>query len=128
MYETLVEYYKHYKYKSPELLSRKADVHRSSEVAIDFALHTVKEINRSKKKLLRVMGYTCKDLYIIDADAHSPAGIKKDIYETLNKWLEKYDYVRMTFTYADNKTVDVVINKTKHNHSAKRNKEALKLL
>ena len=116
MYETLVEYYKHYKYKSPELLSRKADVHRSPGVAIDFALHTVKEINSSKKKLLRVMGYTCKDSYIIDAAAHSPAWIKQDIYETLNKWLEKYDYVRMTFTYADNKTVWVIINKTKHNH------------
>lgn len=116
MYETLVEYYKHYKYKAPELLSRKADVHRSPEVAIDFALHTVKEINRSKKKLLRVMGYNSKDLYIIDADAHSPVWIKKDIYETLNKWLEKWDYVYMTFTYADNKTVRVVINKTKHNH------------
>lgn len=116
MYETLVEYYKQYKDKSPELLSRKADVHRSPEVAIDFVLHTVKEINRSKKKLLRVFGYTNKDLYIIDADAYSPAWIKQDIYETLNKWLEKYDYVCMTFTYADNKTVEVIINKTKHNH------------
>lgn len=116
MYETLVEYYKHYKYKSPELLSRKADVQRSPELAIDYALHTVKEINRSKKKLLRVMGCNIKDLYIIDADANSPAWIKKDIYETLNKWLEKYDYVCMTFTYADNKTIRVTITKTKHNH------------
>jgi phage-related protein len=116
MYETLVEYYKQYKDKSPELLSRKADVHRSPEVAIDFALHTVKEINRSKKKLLRITGYTNKDMYGIDADAHSPAWIKKDIYETLNKWLEKCDYVCMTFSYADNKIVEVIINKTKHNH------------
>ena len=116
MYETLVEYYKHYKHKSPELLSRKADVQRSPELAIDYALHTVKEINRSKKKLLRVTGYTCKDLYIIDANTCSPAWIKKDVYETLNKWLEKFDYVRMTFTYADNKAVWVIIEKTKHNH------------
>lgn len=116
MYENLVEYYKDYKDRPPELISRKADVHCSPEVAIDYALHKVKEINRSKKKLLRVTGYCYKDLYGIDADAHSAAWIRRDIYETLNKWLEKSDFVHMTFLYADNKTVEVTINKTKHNH------------
>ena len=76
----------------------------------------INEINRSKKKLLKVSGYNDRDLYIIDANTCSPACIKKDVYETLNKWLEKYDYVRMTFTYADNKAVWVRIEKTKHNH------------
>ena len=116
MYDILVEYYKDYCDKPTELISRAIDFHYNLEVAINFALNMVKDINRSKKKLLRVTGSTYKDLYSIDAPAHSATGIRKDIYETLIKWLEKCDFVHMTFSYADNKLVELTINKTKHNH------------
>lgn len=116
MYYSLVEYYKDYKDRPPELLSRTADVHRNPEAAIDIAWHRAKESNRSKKKLLRVTGYSHKDMYGIDADAHSAAWIRRDIYETLIKWLEESDYVHVTLLYADNKTVEISINKVKHNH------------
>lgn len=115
-YEFLVEYYKEHKDRPPDLISRQADFCYNKEITVEIALKTAKDINSSKKKLLRVTGYNDKDLYGIDADAHSAAWVRRDIYETLNKWLEKCDYVHMTFLYADNKTVELSINKTKHNH------------
>ena len=115
-HEFLVEYYKQPKDGPPELISRQADFFYHRKLAIATALKTAKEINTSKKKLLRITGYNSRDLYGIDADNHSAAWIKKDLFETLNKWLEEFDYVHMTFAYADNKMVELTINKTKHNH------------
>lgn len=115
-YEFLVEYYKLTKDRPSELITRQADFCYNRELAVEIALKAVKAINTSKKKLLKITGYNSKDLYGIDADNHSTAWIKKDLFETLNKWLEEYDLVHMTFDYADNKLVDLTINKTKHSH------------
>lgn len=122
-YEFLVKHYKMYNNRPPYLISRQSDFFYHKKLAIATAIKTVKESNTSKKKLLRITGYTHKDLYGIDADAHSAAGIKKGLYETLNKLLEECDSVHMTLTCADNKQVEITINKTKHNHSATPNKE-----
>lgn len=118
-YEFLVKHYNMYNDRPPELISRQADFFYHRKLAIATAIKTVKESNSSKKKLLRITGYTHKDLYGIDAEAHSAAGIKKGLYETLNKLLEECASVHITLTWADNKQVEITINKTKHNNLRK---------
>lgn len=118
-YEFLVKHYKMYNDRPPELVSRQSDFFYHRKLAIATAIKTVKESNSSKKKLLRITGYTHKDLYGIDAEAHSAAGIKKGLYETLNKLLEECASVHITLTWADNKQVEITINKTKHNNLRK---------
>lgn len=118
-YEFLVKHYKMYNDRPPELVSRQSDFFYHRKLAIATAIKTVKESNSSKKKLLRITCYTHKDLYGIDAEAHSAAGIKKGLYETLNKLLEECASVHITLTGADNKQVEITINKTKHNNLRK---------
>lgn len=116
MYDILVSYYKHYSNKPKELISRTADIHYNLEVAIVFALNAVRCINRSKKKLLSVLGCNKKEYFSLKVEDFSLAQRKKEIRKALNKLLEESDFVIMTFRYADNKTVELDINKTKHNH------------
>lgn len=118
-YEFLVKHYKIYNDRPPELISRQSDFFYHRKLAIATALKTVKENNTSKKKPLRITGYTHKNLCGIDADAHNAAGIKKGLYETLNKLLEECDSVHITFIYTDNKQVEIKINKAKHNNLRK---------
>jgi predicted HAD superfamily phosphohydrolase len=128
MYDILVTYYKNYSNKPKELISRSTDLTYKKEIAVVFALSMVDDINRSKKKLLSAVGCNGKEYCSLKAEDFSIAKRRKAIRKILNKLLEESDVAFMLFSYADNKTVEVVINKTKHNHSAKRNKEALKLL
>lgn len=119
MYDILVEYYKNYSNKPPELISRTTDCHYNLEVAIVFALHAVRCINRSKKKLLLVIGCNEKEQYSLKAEDFSAAQRRKDIQKALNNLLEESDSVVMAFKYADNKIVELTINKTKHNNLRK---------
>lgn len=119
MYDILVEYYKNYSNKPPELISRTTDCHYNLEVAIVFALHAVRCINRSKKKLLQVVGCNEKEYCSLKAEDCRVAQRRKEIQKVLNKWLDESDCVHMSFIYVDNKIVNLTINKTKHNHLRK---------
>lgn len=120
MYDILVACYKNYSNKPKELLSRMADSSGIAKMAIPLALNMVKTINRSKKKLLSVIGCSEKEYFSLKVEDFSGAQRKKEIQKTLTKLLEESDVaIIMTFSYADNKTVELTINKTKHNHPRK---------
>ena len=116
MYDILVTYYKNYSNKPKELISRSTDLTYKKEIAVVFALSMVDDINRTKKKLLSVVGCNGKEYCSLKAEDFGTAKRRKAIRKILSKLLEESDVVFMTFSYADNKTVEVVINKTKHNH------------
>lgn len=118
-YDILVACYKNHNNKPKELLSRMADLSGIAKMAILLALNMVKTINRSKKKLLSVAGCNYKEYFSLKVEDFSGAQRKKEIQKTLTKLLEESDAVIMTFSYADNKTVELTINKTKHNHPRK---------
>ena len=115
-YEILVEYYKAYGRLPLELIARKTDFCYNLETAVELALKTVKVINSSKKRLIKVAGYNDKHFCKGELEIFSGPQIRKDIQEALNKQLEESDFAHMTLTYADNKQVEITINKTKHNH------------
>lgn len=119
MYDILVACYKNYSNKPKELLSRMADSSGIAKMAILLAWNMVKTINRSKKKLLSVIGCNGKEYFSLTVEDFSGAQRKKEIEKILNKWLEESDVAIMNFSYADNKTVELTINKTKHNHPRK---------
>ena len=119
MYDILVACYKNYSNKPKELLSRMADSSGIAKMAILLAWNMVKNINRSKKKLLSVIGCNGKEYFSLKVEDFSGAHRKKEIEKILNKWLEESDVAIMNFSYADNKTVELTINKTKHNHPRK---------
>lgn len=119
MYDILVTYYKNYSNKPKELISRSTDLTKKKEIAVVFALNMVADINRTKKKLLSVAGCNGKEYCSLKAEDFSVAKRRKAIRKILNKLLEESDVAFMTFSYADNKTVEVVINKTKHNNLRK---------
>lgn len=115
-YEILVEYYKAYGCLPLELIDRKTDFHYNKEYTVELALKTVNAINSSKKRLIKVAGYNDKHFCKGELEIFSGKQIRKDVQEALNKQLEDSDCAHMTFSYADNKIVELTINKTKHNH------------
>lgn len=115
-YEILVEYHKSYGNLPIELIARKTDFCYSLEAAVETAMRICKEINTSKKKLIRAAGYDDNQGSRGELKIFCGRQIRKDAQEALNKGLEESDCVHMTFNYADNKLVDLIINKTKHNH------------
>lgn len=115
-YDILVEYHKAYGFLPLELIDRKADFCYNKDYTVELALKIVKAINSSKKRLILASSYSNKHSYAGKLETFNGPHIRKDVKETLNKWLEKCDYVHMTFSYADNKIVDLTINKTRHNN------------
>lgn len=115
-YEILAEYYKAYGWLPFELIARKTDFCYDKNYTIELALKIVKEINRSKKRLIQVTGYGDKQFNKGELEIFSGPQIRKDVQEALNKGLEESDCVHMTFIYVGNKTVELTINKTKHSH------------
>ena len=117
MYDILVACYKNHSNKPKELLLRMADFSDIAKMAISLALNMVRTINRSKKKLLSVIGCNEKEYFSLKVEDFRGAQRKKETQKTLTKLLEESDVAMiMTFSYADNKTVELIINKTKHNH------------
>ena len=117
MYDILVACYKNHSNKPKELLLRMADFSDIAKMAISLALNMVRTINRSKKKLLSVIGCNEKEYFSLKVEDFIGAQRKKETQKTLTKLLEESDVAMiMTFSYADNKTVELIINKTKHNH------------
>lgn len=115
-YEILVEYYKACGCRPGELIDRKTDFCYNKDYTVELALKTVSAINSSKKRLIKVAGYNDKHFCKGELEIFSAAQIRKDAQEALNKLLEESDCAHMTFIYADNKIVELTINKTKHNH------------
>lgn len=115
-YEILVEYYKAYGNLPLELIDRKTDFCYNKDYTVELALKIVKAINSSKKRLIRVAGYNDKHFCKGELEIFSSPQIRKDVQKELNKDLEESDCVHMSFIYADNKIVNLTINKTKHNH------------
>lgn len=115
-YEILVEYHKAYGFLPLELIDRKTDFCYNKDYTVELALKIVKAINSSKKRLILASGYSNKHFYNGELETFKGPHIRKDVKETLNKRLEKSDCAHMTFIYADNKIVDLTINKTRHNH------------
>lgn len=118
-YEILVEYHKAYGFLPLELIDRKTDFCYNKDYTVELALKIVKAINSSKKRLILASSYSNKHFYDGKLETFKGPQIKKDVQETLNKGLEESDCVHMTFIYADNKTVELTINKTKHKHPRK---------
>lgn len=114
-YEILVEYYKAYGNLPLELIDRKTDFCYNKELTVELALKIVKAINSSKKRLIRVAGYNDKHFCKGELEIFSSPQIRKDVQKELNKGLEESDCVHMSFIYADNKIVNLTINKTRHN-------------
>ena len=96
-----------------------ADSSGIAKMAILLAWNMVKTINRSKKKLLQVVGCNEKEHFSLKVEDFSGAQRKKEIEKILNKWLEESDVACMNFKYADNKIVELTINKTRRNHPRK---------
>ena len=115
-YEILVEYYKAYGCLPLELIDRKTDFCYNKEYAVELALKIVKAINSSKKRLIKVAGYNDKHFCKGELEIFSGPQIRKDVQKELNKGLAESDCVHMTFSYADNKIVELTINKTRHNN------------
>ena len=114
-YEILVEYYKAYGNLPLELIDRKTDFCYNKDYTVELALKIVKAINSSKKRLIRVAGYNDKHFCKGELEIFSSSQIRKDVQKELNKGLEESDCVHMSFIYADNKIVNLTINKTRHN-------------
>lgn len=113
-YEILVEYYKACGCRPGELIARKTDFCYNKDYTVELALKIVKAINSSKKRLIRAASYDGE--HFCESEIFCGAHIRKDVREALNKQLEDSDFVHMTFSYNDNKLVNLIINKTKHNH------------
>ena len=114
-YEILVEYYKAYGNLPLELIDRKTDFCYNKDYTVELALKIVKAINSSKKRLIRVAGYNDKHFCKVELEIFSSSQIRKDVQKELNKGIEESDCVHMSFIYADNKIVNLTINKTRHN-------------
>lgn len=113
-YEILVEYYKACGCRPGELIARKTDFCYNKDYTVELALKTVKAINSSKKRLIRAASYDGE--HFCESEIFCGANIRKDVQEALNKQLEESNFVHMTFSYNDNKLVNLIINKTNHNH------------